>query len=309
MALRTARRGVLMTASSRRPRPEFSDDEEDHEDPETLAAIAQANEVQRKNSNEEWLDIEREVREEKRRLFATREFTSGRRTAPTVGYDDVASDAEEEDGAPDRPKPSETEAQTSDEEQHGQPQDTQILDAKPERPAPALGGEAAAAAEGREAKEEDRALPPAAVVTAGQQERERRRGGQKKTGAQKRREAEEAAIQAGDHEAAIAAAALRVKHGKKPKRPRDDEEADKDNDRWIKMRLEGEEKPKRIDATRVVSYFDFDSGGHLFPREQADDHESKAVAGAATSSSAAPSTDNFRASVRRDLWDGDDSEG
>lgn len=299
--MRTGRRGVPFTATSRRPRPEFSDDEEDPEDPDVLAAIAEANEKQREVSKQEWQDIEREVREEKRRLFASREFTSGRRAAPTVEYDDVASDAEEQDGAPDRPRRSQTEAETLAEEQHGQPKDTNSLDMQPEQPAPAAGGETAAVAVEREAEEEDKGLPPAAVVTAGQQEREKRRGGQRKTGAQKRREAEEAAIEAGDEEAAAAAAEKRLKHGKKPKRPKDDgEEADKEDDRWVKMRLEGDEKAKRVDATRVVSYFDFDSRGSLFSREQADDQERIVVAQPA---------DNFRGTVRRDLWDdGDDSE-
>jgi len=294
MVIRNGRRGVTFTATTRRPRPEFSDDEEDPEDPDVLAATAEAHEKQRENSHQEWRDIEREVREEKRRLFASREFTSGRRAAPTVEYDDVASDAENLDGAPDRPKCSQSEAESLDDEQHRQ------LSAQPEQPAPAAGGEAAAADVRNETEEEDRGLPPAAVVTAGQKERERRRGGQRKTGAQKRREAEEAAIQAGDMEAATSAAEKRLKHGKKPKIPKDDGE-DKDDDRWVKMRLEGEEKPKRIDATRVVSYFDFDSAGGLFPREQADDHERTVVAQPA---------ENFRATVRRDLWeDGDDSEG
>jgi len=231
----------------------------------------QAEEAQRKDSNQEWLDIEREVREEKRRLFAAQEFASGRRDTPVVGYDDV----------PDRPENSQSDEETEEVKEKDVKKGT--------------------GKETEEDIEKETSGFDRAIVTAGQQEREQRRGGQKKTGAQRRREAEEAAIQAGDTEAAAAAAAKRLKHGKKPKR-REEEEADEDHDRWLKMRLEGEEKAKRIDATRVVSYFDFDSGGKLFDREQ-EDHERAAVP-------AASSTENFRASVRRDLWeDGDDSEG
>ncbi|CAE7456411.1 unnamed protein product, partial [Symbiodinium microadriaticum] len=72
--------------------------------------------------------------------------------------------------------------------------------------------------------------------------RPQKRAGQKKTGAQKRRE--------------------------KAAREKEKEKDEEKDDRWLKLRLQGEEKPRRIDANRIVFYYDFDARGN--PRRPVD---------------------------------------
>lgn len=209
----------------------------------------------------DWVEIEGEVREEMRRLEMT-----------TVGYDDVSALAE--DGAPDRPDSSSLKEEKPEEKEENEEEEEQ---------------------EEKEQKTEQKE----AVVTAGQQEREKKRGGLRKTGAHRRREAREAEadlLLPGTDQ--VTDKAEQPSNSRK-RRSEDAQDKDKDQDRWVKMRLEGEEKTKRIDATRVVSYFDFDRGGR---GTRVGTKEARERDG--------PEEGNFRAAVRRDLWeDSDDSEG
>merc|ERR1712048_401665 len=61
-----------------------------------------------------------------------------------------------------------------------------------------------------------------------------------KTGAQKRKQGEDA-------------------EDSGSKTNKSEKDNDDDPDRWVKLRLDGEKKPKKIDATRIVSYYDFDN--------------------------------------------------
>jgi len=104
-----------------------------------------------------------------------------------------------------------------------------------------------------------------------------KRGGKRKPGSQKRREAAE-----------------KDEDGQPRKKRREEE----DEERWMKLKLEGEEKPKRIDSTRLVSYFDFDAKA-----------AASVVLPAASSSVDGTAVPDFRASVVN-LWadDSDDEE-
>eukprot|EP00929_Paragymnodinium_shiwhaense_P015076 TRINITY_DN12308_c0_g1_i1.p1 TRINITY_DN12308_c0_g1~~TRINITY_DN12308_c0_g1_i1.p1 ORF type:complete len:245 (+),score=77.67 TRINITY_DN12308_c0_g1_i1:201-935(+) len=108
----------------------------------------------------------------------------------------------------------------------------------------------------------------------GENKDERRRGGQKYTGSQRKRRR------------------LEKEKGKGKGKGKDKD----DDDRWVRLRLAGEEKEKRIDATRVVHYHCFDEGQ--------DEGAVEAVAAAPSSSSGG----DFRSAVRRDLWEDSDEE-
>ncbi|CAE8593512.1 unnamed protein product [Polarella glacialis] len=137
---------------------------------------------------------------------------------------------------------------------------------------------------------------PDAVVTAGKVSREtrdQRRGGVRKTGAQR-----------------VKAAFEEEEEAEKKRK------AERDEERWVKLKLEGDQKPKRIDATRVVAYHDFDSaaaGGDLESsrreslRPLNEDEEEEELPQKALAAPP-PVAGNFRASLRTDLWDDDDDE-
>merc|ERR1712176_816904 len=108
-----------------------------------------------------------------------------------------------------------------------------------------------------------------AVITAGSKDQAgKKRGGQKETGGSKR---------------------LRKRLEE------DGPKKEKDPDRWIKLKLAGEKSQKKIDATRVVHYHDFDTYGKLFESKDSDD---EAPAPAAKAEQAG----NFRATLRMDLF-------
>lgn len=213
---------------------------------------------EKKASQREWQDLEKQVQKEARR----QELDSGKGRAPAAAYDDVADD-----------EPSE------DEEDASAPSSPEAEDAS-DADAPAAPFPLRRKVPLDKDKDDDRVVPEG-VTTAGDQAKDKKRGGEKKTGATRRKKKH-----AGED-------------GPPPKKKKDD-----DPDRWLKMKLEGEEKPKKIDATRVVHYHDFDSSlqGPLAESAEADSavksEEKPAVA---------PSG-SFRASLRRDLFDGSDSD-
>lgn len=260
-----------MTASSRRPRPSWRGEllEEDEIDE------AKNEDGGAKASQLEWAELECEVQEEKRRRRAAEVFASGRRDN-VVAYDDVADEAEA-DKSPQRSKDlPDTFEQTRD-----------VLDAPPHSgsgevaflesssitgplsssPVPALPA-------GSSVEEREEPLLPDGVITAGQDTRAKKRGGVKKTGAQKRKQS-----------------------GTKGK-----EEEDEDEERWVKLRLDGEKKPKRIDATRIVSYYDFDIGDFVSEdmRPQGGVEEGQGAH--------APTNGDFRSQLRSNIFDEDDEE-
>eukprot|EP00928_Gymnodinium_smaydae_P074027 TRINITY_DN57114_c0_g1_i1.p1 TRINITY_DN57114_c0_g1~~TRINITY_DN57114_c0_g1_i1.p1 ORF type:complete len:271 (-),score=93.20 TRINITY_DN57114_c0_g1_i1:142-954(-) len=147
--------------------------------------------------------------------------------------------------------------------------------------------------------------PSRGVITAGQGDREKKRGGQRRTGAERRKKKDDA----GDEDG---------KKKKKRKRGEDDEE----DDRWVKLRLKGDEKEKRIDATRIVYYHDFDTvAAEAAERAKAEEAVALAAAAKAAETAASASSSSqkeaapqpapsataaLRASLRN-LW-ADDSE-
>lgn len=236
------RRGVLMTATARK-RGSWKDlvkDDVEIGDSENEGVDC------RKESQNEWAELEREVRSELR----MKEFASGMGRGEAVNYDDVAGDEEEDDGPPSAPSsPEEGEADSN---------------------------------AAKHVTSEDALAPPGAM-TAGDHLKEKKRGGEKKTGAARRKK------KAGDL----------GEEGSFQKRKKVDE----DPDRWLKMRLAGEEKPKKIDATRVVHYHDHDM--MALSKEAS---SSIAVAGDSSGGSQPATTVSYRARLRTDLFDSDDDE-
>jgi len=290
-----------MTATARKPRASWRDQDSDSDGiPDSDDEEATAT----KASQLEWETITREVREERRKKHAETNFAQGKRDA-VAAYDDVADDAVEPEvpRVPPREDDSDELPEASVEASAAGP--NQASDAEEAVNAPPSG---------------DRDLPPEGAITAGQQEDKSKkvRGGKKKTGSQKKRDRAEAE---GDGEG-------------KPKRRRKDGE-DEDDGKWLKCKLEGDEKTKRIKASRVVYYHDFDSGGASFKDEalvsssgaaasSSSSNPAAAVApqpsarstaqeaaGPSASAAAAPpaaAAGNFRSTLRFDLWDDDDSE-
>lgn len=277
------RRGIQMTASSRRPlRVSCSDeDDEDEEEVEDVKA-----------SNQEWDEMLHSVREERKQKQVAEDIKAGvGRKDGLAAYGDVASDEDEPETAP---------------SSGGKPTDS--------RPEPAVGGDAAApptasgdvstdatgpasalvpatAATGSTTvvtqSAEETPLPPEGVITAGQaQKGPKKRGGVAKPGSLRRKEK---AAQDGEE----------PKDGE-PRRPAKRRKADDDPDRWIKIQLHGEKKPKKIDATRVVSYFDHDSRGSMFDRAE----ESLGSDSQGMSSTG----DSLRAQMRSMFEDDDDDD-
>mmetsp|Transcript_81995 Transcript_81995/g.129639 ORF Transcript_81995/g.129639 Transcript_81995/m.129639 type:complete len:235 (-) Transcript_81995:21-725(-) len=158
------------------------------------------------------------------------------------------------------------------------------------------GEERTAEAEKKEASDsesEDKesvAVAPSADGADGMPEtRKRKRAGKKKSGAQKKREK------------------MSREEGGDPRRQKEE-----DDDRWLKLRLAGEEKPRRIDANRIVSYYDFDGRGNPIrkPRggsvETAEDEEDFIPGDRVPTSSGG----DFRGQLSQDLWaaESDESE-
>lgn len=121
---------------------------------------------------------------------------------------------------------------------------------------------------------------PNGVVTAGAALRDRKRAGTKKTGAQKKRRIGEETAKT---------------------------KAEDEEERFLQLRLKGEKKPKRIDASRIVSYYDFDSSGAMF-REDADSQDVSHPRIEHAAPSASSGGGNFRSLLSRNVWDAEDGE-
>eukprot|EP00440_Ansanella_granifera_P008749 gb/GFBE01009480.1/.p1 GENE.gb/GFBE01009480.1/~~gb/GFBE01009480.1/.p1 ORF type:complete len:287 (+),score=86.22 gb/GFBE01009480.1/:1-861(+) len=279
------RRGVLMTASAKPKRQVAEVDSDDGEAKENV-------EKSREASQKEWEELEREAKQTVRSRLAADAFAQGQRDTVTASYDDVAEEGNA-DGEESKLKSPSGGAASPD----------------------AAASTAATAKEDSEDEEDEKSedeVRPEGVVTAGKVSREpgeRKRAGKKKTGSQKKREKAEKA----DKDAAGAAEGSA---GKKRKRTEEEEE-----DRWVKLKLVGDQKPKRIDATRVVSYYDFDAKGNPYQRPlfsssssrpmgtegpELDDDDEEGPVPRVQLAPPAPAG-NFRAMLRADLW-ADDSE-
>lgn len=223
-----------------------------------------------KASHEEWAEIEREVAAERRKVRMADDAAMGRR-AGVVGYDDVAGDDAKVDEV------------LAAGHGIGKSKDN-AADAEIEKDSQR---ETVAAQSISAAASDVETLPPEGAITAGQRQHDKKRGGQKKTGSSKRRQGEEG----------------QTEDGKKDKKAKT---KDDDPDRWIKLRLQGEQKPKRIDATRIVYYHDFDGSVEVDQQVEARPRDVDADVG---SREVGPSGNgNFRASVRRDLFEEDSDD-
>lgn len=261
-----------MTATARKPKVAWRKEEADEDATEP--------DDEREASRLLWSVLEQEVKQE---LKKTRRAGDGdlaptlRRGAEEVGYEDVAGEgpgaAEAEEAARLRIKAEATKAAA---------EAAASLGPGVQGPAPAPRASADSNAE---------ADLPQGVITAGRagEREEKKRGGVKQTGAMKRKKKAD-------------------EDGGKKKKRREDE----DPDRWVKLKLKGEDKEKRVDATRVVHYHDFDTLG--LSGSAASGAASLPVVGGSAASGAASSAPveaaaagNFRAALRKDLWD-DDSD-
>mmetsp|Transcript_66638 Transcript_66638/g.104826 ORF Transcript_66638/g.104826 Transcript_66638/m.104826 type:complete len:251 (+) Transcript_66638:172-924(+) len=241
------RRGVLMTATARK-RGSWKDLVKD-DDVEVADSDDEGDD--RKASQNEWAELEREVRSELR----MKEFASGMGRGEAVNYDDVAGEEAEIDGPPSAPSSPEGEEAEEDGVPKGPPDSDAVV--------------------------------PEGVRTAGDHAKEKKRGGERKTGAARRKK--KGGGELGEDG---------PPHKKK--------KAEEDPDRWLKMRLEGEDKPKRIDATRIVHYHDYDVAAALASASSSSNllgstEKSSESTGKATGSS-------YRAGLRRDLFDSDDDD-
>lgn len=247
-----------MTASSRRPKEPLPKDEDSSDSDVEDEDDEKAEEA--KNSQREWSDIERVVREEKRLIIANEQFAAGNR-GDVVVYDDAVGDED----ASDKPRPKIDRG--ADEPDASKKSD---VDKKSDEAAPLVEGPALP-------DDLNELVRHSAAVTAGQDQRGKKRGGVKETGGTKRSKKKAA------EEAAAA-----------PKKK-------DDPDRWVKLKLDGDKASKKIDATRVVHYHDFDTNGKLFDAKDEED------AAPVEPAKAAPSG-NFRAGLRLDLFDPETDE-
>lgn len=215
----------------------------------------------RKASQLEWLALESEVKKDLRK----KDFDSGIRHTALVNYDDVAGEESEDDSDGPPSAPSSPEAAPT-----AAPADGEA--ALPSAPS----------AKGAVDEDGERVVPQGVTTAGDQANGPKKRGGEKKTGAAKKRR-REGPLEGEDGD------------GEKKKKKKEE-----DPDRWLKMRLEGEEKPKKIDATRVVHYHDFDSSAtsaaSRAPLEPVANEKPMATPG------------SFRSTLRRDLFDGSDDE-
>jgi len=150
--------------------------------------------------------------------------------------------------------------------------------AKPRRGSPgrAEAAESKAGSDGEDSDDKE-SLPPGEVVTAGKNGHLKQRGGLK-TGGQRKKRLREA-----------------------------QEKEDEETGKWLKLRLEGEAKSRRIKAARIVYYHDHDAGGSGGAKaacENADVHAEDSIAQAASAQAAG----NFRSQVTADIWGDDDSD-
>lgn len=303
------RRGVQMTASARLPRgekgrPAWKDELSDDE------GKGGGDEKKTTDSNLEWAELEKEVQQERRKIeFAT----GGRGRDGVVGYDDVAS--EEDDSDDDHSSDDGNEKKlvaALDDQISAPPKPSEALTERLKSLASVVAAEARA--DGVEAPlstlgETDPELRPEGAITAGQTTGEapdKKRAGKKRSGASRRDE--RAAKKEGGEDAGGGAAseeegdpAKKRKlndSGKGKGKGKDGKEKGKpyDPEKWVKLRLKGEEKPKKIDATRVVSYFDFDTRATEQANVPVREHE------------AATDSGNFRSRVRMDLYEDEDEE-
>lgn len=207
---------------------------------------------ERKASQLEWEAIAREVRTEKLRHQV---LQSGSREA-VVDYDDVAGEHVEAARVPLATPESPRSEELVEERVRAENDD-----------------------EEDEAKEERTDVSPQEDSKASNDEpKQKKRGGKKESGAAKRRQKQEAEGEDGE--------AGPSKRDKKKKKG----DEDKDPDRWLKLVLEGEAKPKRIDTTRLVHYHDFDSFSAAQVVEEAPEMR----------------PGNFRSGVSANMFDDDD---
>lgn len=253
------RRGVLMTASSRpassrlpaaRPGswkaelPEVGqvDDGEDSD-------------AGREASRLEWEQLERGVEQDRQKRRSAEDFASGRR-AGVVAYDDVAAEEAGEDSGDGGAEPSAAAGAATAAIAPAVAVPVSVLVAA----APSASSSSSAAVETRGIPElrPERALP--LEEHGGGGGGGKRRGGLK-SGSKKR---DRALLLTGGDDGDQPPASTERRHKKRKE--------DEDPERWVKLQLEGDTKAKRIDATRIVHYHDFDARGTTVSqhREQAE---------------------------------------
>lgn len=304
MAPKLGRRGVLMTATARKPRAAWREalvaDESDCE---------LSDDEEAKKSRLEWDSISREVREEKRKHFAEKEFAQGNRDGVTQ-YDDIAE----------VPSPSHDENRSGDKSDNEAVQGSQNLDADKDATSICPDQVSAVIAKMDEAEEIPANCPDQVAAFPAKTD--------EAAGTPANCPDQVAAVTANVHEAGQVPENLkgeeegpkrRKRGGRKiNKRKRDDdagernekrrkteEEEEEEAKKWIRVRLEGESKPKRIKTARVVYYYDHDGKAtDSTPREE---NETLPAAKDESRTSEAPK-ENLRDARRAFLWDADDSD-
>jgi len=249
----------------------------------------------REESRVEWLELEREVQDIKHKAAGVARVAAGGQLREVATYDDVAGEQVPDENPSIRPFVERPGADSDSDAGRGartaRDLEANAADAvdsafstRNASEDPGLAPAAVAttpthildseATGDRQADAVERPLPSVGVTTAGavsSQEKVKQRGGSKN-----KKKDEDA------------------QGGKQKGKKRDDD--DEENDRFKKMRLEGDEKPKRIDTTRIVTYRDYDSTG------------SRPASAQVLASGVQPAAADFRAQLRRDLFDEEDDD-
>eukprot|EP00747_Dinoflagellata_sp_TGD_P165908 gnl/TRDRNA2_/TRDRNA2_187905_c0_seq1.p2 gnl/TRDRNA2_/TRDRNA2_187905_c0~~gnl/TRDRNA2_/TRDRNA2_187905_c0_seq1.p2 ORF type:complete len:299 (-),score=91.93 gnl/TRDRNA2_/TRDRNA2_187905_c0_seq1:65-961(-) len=288
-----ARRGVLMTASAQRSKrtkdqPEPASGTKAFAFEERVPSSRQA----RKASNSEWAEIEAEVKSLRRKLNVDEEGRT------VVEYDDVASEEEEPEGNQNEDSSDEDDKESEDEndpeEKGDQAAAATQSTASPEDKERDLVAERLDRIE----RGEDEPSGRAAASTGEASARVKKRGGRKDKDKKREKKRKKKEAEGGNdrEEGDRPRPAKRKKDGKEP-----------DPDRWAKMRLVGDEKPKQIDTTRIVIYHDFDN---LIARRQEASRRLLAEHASSSGSQAPVNNDasDFRAQLARNMFDDDDDE-
>lgn len=245
-----ARRGVLMTATSRRNWREE-------------ASSAARDEDMRKASQKEWSEMMQEV-EESRNSCVSTILTDPPNLRDVAAYDDVvvekdsnASDSEAERDEKEKEEtniavekdPYEDDGAVQDKDSQSTPQTAADLRRRMQS---SLCEEVEAPKDPEEQKrledlDEQKRLRLFNLKAIREEqekdekEKDKKRGGKKESGAKRKRKRADGTEEGGGPP---------LKKKKK---------TDEDPNRWIEARLEGEDKPKKLDTTRLVTYRDFDS--------------------------------------------------
>lgn len=264
-----------MVATARKPKAHWREEADDSGD-------EQLPDEEREASRLDWETINDEVEGARRKVREAEDFAAGRRGTGVVDYEDIDDEVSRAEAA-EAARVAELAVESRENARREAERLDAAEDARNEEAAEAEGGVSGCARGPAEVDSDDDKRP--GPVTAGQAEKIKSRAGKNKTGSSKKR--------------------VREKEEDKAEKETKKRKVD-DADRWMKLKLKGDEKSKKIDTTRIVHYHDYDMD-LLAPEGGEPDGAVPAATGGAAEA-ASSSGGNFRAMLRRDLWDDDEDD-